>query len=291
MHWGEQSLKTRLNLMALALCGGLMAAPSAGQAAQSYDNCTGFITSLPTTITTQGTWCLDRHLSTAITSGAAITIAANNVTLDCNDFKIGGLAAGPATLASGIYAQNRLNLTIRQCAIRGFQAGINLEGEGGGHMISRNRLDQNLFVGIFVGGEDSRVEHNEVLATGGQPGNTYAYGIKASGDIVDNTVSGVYTPFPTSEVIGIHVMGEAYDVRGNRVRGILLITGSATGIAATGAGHTLADNSVSAPQAGAPGVGLLGGGGFCRDNTVLNFATPYANCDQSVGNLALPVEE
>ncbi|HEY0661023.1 MAG TPA: hypothetical protein VGD21_06870 [Lysobacter sp.] len=62
------------------------------QAAESYDNCTGFIETLPATISTQGTWCLKHDVGTAITEGNAVTIAANNVTLDCNDFKIGGLA-------------------------------------------------------------------------------------------------------------------------------------------------------------------------------------------------------
>jgi hypothetical protein len=42
----------------------------------------------------QGVWCLRKDQSTANTSGSAITINTNNVTVDCNDFKIGELAAG-----------------------------------------------------------------------------------------------------------------------------------------------------------------------------------------------------
>jgi hypothetical protein len=64
------------------------------QAAESYDNCSGYIDSVPAVIATQGTWCLRKDLSTAQTSGNAIEIAANNVVIDCNDFKLGGLAAG-----------------------------------------------------------------------------------------------------------------------------------------------------------------------------------------------------
>src|SRR5690606_14995164 len=63
------------------------------RAADDYDACAGFIDSVPATITSQGVWCLRKDLSTAIASGSAITIATNNVTIDCNGFKLGGLAA------------------------------------------------------------------------------------------------------------------------------------------------------------------------------------------------------
>ena len=39
-----------------------------------------------------------------LAGGAAITIATNNVTIDCNGFKLGGLSAGPSTFANGIQA-------------------------------------------------------------------------------------------------------------------------------------------------------------------------------------------
>ena len=75
-------------------------------AAESYDNCAGFITSLPAVISSQGTWCMKQDLATAVTSGFVITVATNNVTIDCNNFKLGGLAAGAGTQASGIFANN-----------------------------------------------------------------------------------------------------------------------------------------------------------------------------------------
>src|SRR5688572_10806481 len=105
-----------------------IAALTPAHAAESYDNCTGTITSLPVTISTQGTWCLTQNLSTAITVGVAITVAANNVTIDCNDFKVGGLAGGISTNALGIAAVNALNTTIRNCGIRGFVEGVRIIG-------------------------------------------------------------------------------------------------------------------------------------------------------------------
>src|SRR4029079_7326065 len=105
-------------------------------AAQSYDNCTGYITVLPAIISTQGTWCLKQDLATAITSGAAITINTNNVTIDCNNFKLGGLAAGLGTNAYGVFANNRFNATVRHCNVRGFYVGVFLAGaSGGGHAV------------------------------------------------------------------------------------------------------------------------------------------------------------
>ena len=57
---------------------------------------------LPAIITTGGTHCLTQNRSTSIASGAAITIAAHNVTLDLNGWRLGGFAAGTATQATGI---------------------------------------------------------------------------------------------------------------------------------------------------------------------------------------------
>ena len=66
-------------------------------------NCTP-ITSLPATIDAQGLYCLTGNLATGQTSGNAIIINANNVTLDLNGWKVGGQAAGSGTNAAGIYS-------------------------------------------------------------------------------------------------------------------------------------------------------------------------------------------
>src|SRR5690606_3370431 len=98
---------------------------------------------------TQGTWCLRKNLATNITSGAAIAIATNNVTIDCNDFKIGGLAAGDGSSARGIQGHGRQNATVRHCNVRGFYYGIYISG-GAGHLVEDNRLDNNLYFGIYL---------------------------------------------------------------------------------------------------------------------------------------------
>ena len=141
----------RFQRVALLLIACAASAPAV-QAAGSYDNCTGYVDSLPATLATQGTWCLRHDLSSAMVSGEAITIGANNITLDCNGFKLGGLAAGPDTTTIGIFAANRTNITVRDCAIRGFYGGIYLNG-GRGHRVEDNRLDQHRGFGITVTGD------------------------------------------------------------------------------------------------------------------------------------------
>ena len=84
---------------ALVLTASVALATSGPAQAETWHACRGFIDALPATITTQGTWCLRRDLTISLASGEAITIAANNVTIDCNDYKIGGLGAGAATAA------------------------------------------------------------------------------------------------------------------------------------------------------------------------------------------------
>ena len=72
-----------LMVSAASLIAPISPVATSAYAAQSYDSCAGFIDSLPATITTQGTWCLRGDLATSVTSGNAITIATNNVTIDC----------------------------------------------------------------------------------------------------------------------------------------------------------------------------------------------------------------
>ncbi|SMH48236.1 right-handed parallel beta-helix repeat-containing protein [Mesorhizobium australicum] len=128
------------------------------------------ITSLPQTITAAGVYCLKQDLSTAITSGNAITINANNVTIDFNDFKLGGLAAGPATGANGVFATNRKNITIRNATIRGFRNGVLFSGAGSsGSVIEDNLVEGSTFTGITVAGSGIVVRRNRVVNTDTTP--------------------------------------------------------------------------------------------------------------------------
>jgi len=267
-------LTARPLLAAAVAAGALYLAPGAAHAAQSYDNCTGFIDSVPATITTQGTWCLRKDLGTAITSGNAITIATNNVTLDCNDFKIGGLAAGEASNANGIHAKERQNVTIRNCSIRGFRLGVSLD-RGSGHLVENNHLDNNLAIGIYFHSystdNSAVVRNNRVMDTGGSPGRPNIYGISVSGTLVeDNVVSGLFADSATPDLVGINFIGKGV-VRGNLVtRFASNASGHAAGIRVASGG--VAERNVVLGQ-GFPGVGI--DAGICRDNTSSGFTEEY----------------
>jgi hypothetical protein len=47
---------------------------------------------------------------------------------DCNNYKLGGLAAGAATTSRGIASSGRLNATVRNCNILGFTYGVFFTG-------------------------------------------------------------------------------------------------------------------------------------------------------------------
>lgn len=270
----------------LSSCLAAFAMPA--RAAQSYDGCAGFIDSVPATITTQGVWCLRRDLSTAITSGAAITIAVNNVTIDCNDFKLGGLAAGNGSRADGIHTQDRQNMTVRNCNIRGFYNGVRAEA-GAGHLVEDNRFDNNLRQAILMYGGNNRIRRNAVYDTGGAAGANSAFGIYAFADIEDNIVSHLYADGINTYVYGIYGLGAGTVVRGNRVYG-LVVAGNGEAVGLVGAfGVRVSDNHVT-NGVPTPGVGISGIGTnatFCSGNTVMRFAIPLDACHDGGGNIAL----
>ena len=271
------------------------------RAAESYDNCTGFIASLPAVISTQGTWCFNKDLNTAVTSGQAITISTNNVTIDCNNFKLGGLAAGLGTQATGIYASDHFNATVRHCSIRGFFYGIWLRGttgsSTGGHAVEDNRLDGNTYTGLVVEGDGSVVRRNRVFDTGGSTaGFPGAYAIAAgySVDILDNTVSGALaTSGSNGNAWGIvtSYLSDGSSVNGNRVRGLLKDgTGTAHGIHIGNVGHVnlRSNDLIGDASVNSFGVYCTGVEDRLKDNLIGHFEGAYAFCGDAGGNDITP---
>jgi parallel beta-helix repeat protein len=270
---------------------------SAAHAAESYDNCTGFIDSVPAAISTQGVWCLRKDLATSLTGSAAIAVATNNVTIDCNDFKLGGLAAGPATQSTGVFAYNRQSITIRNCNIRGFLTGVHLSG-GGGHVVEDNRLTGNTHIGIDVVGEGSLIRRNIVTTTGGSTHPDYlhdAFGINAgnSTDIIDNTIDGV-SPTGNAEgngwATGIYTWQNlSGTVSANRVRGVIgkgVAPDWAIANTSNGAMHTT-DNLLTGSGRGiGGGIACDSDAGTVARNLANGFDTAFAGCTDAGGNFA-----
>jgi len=188
---------------------GLVAAASLCVPSASAEtvNCTA-ITALPYTISASGVYCLTGDININIAGGSAIDIQANSVIVDLNGHKIGNLAAGPATVASGIHAASRQNITIKNGTIRGFYSGIELtDPVSQGHVIEGVRLGQNTVQGIYVEGRGLIIRNNQVVATGGTSlsANANAYGIRLVGlynRVINNDVITV-TKQGTGQSIGI----------------------------------------------------------------------------------------
>lgn len=264
----------------------VVAWPGSVRAAHSYDGCDGFIDSLPAVITTQGTWCLRQDLSTALSSGAAITVATNNVIIDCNDFKLGGLQAGPGTAASGIVAINRLNVTVRHCNVRGFYYGLDLFG-GGGHVVERNRLDGNTILGVYVNGQGSVIRDNLIVDTGGSSldrGSAWGVFVSQGVDVVSNIINGVAAMPDGGNASSYGISSTengAGTVSGNRIRGLFVAgTGVSRGVRlVASSGAVVNDNIIQGSgSANQLGIDCSSVGETARGNTITGFATGISGC-------------
>lgn len=269
-----------------------MALPSAVLAAESYDSCKGYITAVPARITTPGTWCLKQSLSSLASTGSAITIAARDVTLDCNGFTLDNSVVGSGTSAIAVRAANVPNVTVRHCSIHGFRYGIFVSGTPGGHLVEDNHLDSNTYTGIRLQGEGSIVRRNVIVDTGGSSVTTQAYGIYTTYpvDILDNTVAGVFAD--AGDTFGIrtdlNASGMASD---NRVRNVVSAASNmAYGIVNYNSGRmTVSGNTVSGNgNASTIGISCSGPSDRAKNNVVAGFATAFSQCGDAGGNDSAP---
>jgi hypothetical protein len=242
-------------LAALTLLAGLASMSPASADETTF--CNAKITSLPYTINVQGHYCFDRNLSTAITTGNAITINSDFVVLDLNNFKLGGGSAGLGTQAVGVFANDRKNVTVRNGNIRGFFIGIGLDGsQSAGNVIENNVLDGNTFIAVFVGGDGIVLRNNLISATGG---NTVG---------LDTRTGGIVSSSSDLVVASDNIINNTFNP-----------TGSAYGIYAAG---VMDHNVVLMGSVLTDSYGIYGttGDTVCRDNTVLSTLTAnaYLNC-------------
>lgn len=285
----------RLLLSVLTL-GACFAVPASATAAESYDSCAGTIAALPAVITTQGVWCMKSDLATAQASGAAITVKANNVTIDCNGFKLGGLGAGITTQTVGILStEGSSNTTVRHCNVRGFLRGIYADYMGGsGHLIEDNRVDSSTLNGIIVMGDGSIVRRNQVVDTGGSVG----YGNVITGisvyddtDVLDNSVRGVVgDPAIAGYAFGIdHDNGFSGEIAGNRVGGIVRSpTGVERQINVDSNNVIIRGNSLTSLHASGVGIVCLNNTSSAYQNTTTGPGSILTNCYNAGGNTSPP---
>ena len=260
----------------------------AGSAAAETTICT-VISVLPYTITAQGSYCLDRNLSTNITSGAAISVNTDFVVLDLNGFKVGGGGAGFGTQTNGVQALNRKNVTVKNGNIRGFFRAVYLTdtGTAQGHLVEDVRADENTRAGIWVEGKGHVIRNNQVVKTTGTtvPGQTEIVGIAVVGagsrllnnDVTDTIEMGA------AEGLGLLVRnGDGAIVEGNRI-GNAVLAATSVGISIETSDDVLAVNNRLATL----GSGIIygaGSGGKYRDNLTSGVTTPFTGGTDALNN-------
>jgi len=190
------------------------------RAGAETNTCTA-IAALPAVISAQGIYCLTANLSTGMTSGNAITVTANNVTIDLNGWKLGGQAAGTGTSTVGV-SSSASNVTVRNGIVRGFRKGLQLSGSGA--LVEGLVVDFNTSTAVEVDGDSSIVRNNQILNTGGATisADESAYGIlvQGTGTLVDgNLVSGLTSGGSNAAEYAIYLGSAASDctVRNNVV--------------------------------------------------------------------------
>lgn len=246
------------------------------------------ITALPAVITVQGIYCFKQHLSTGITSGKAIDIQTNNVIIDLNGWKLGGLAAGASTQTTGIDAAGRKNITIRNGAIRGFYKGIELTGAGSaGHRVEDLALDNNRHRGIEVHGDGVRISNNSIVNTG--PGDVAS---QAVGILVNNSSGGVingnliFGLEETGQIYGIRVENSSeFEISANKIFGIKQGLAE-TGIVLVGGDQTAVFDNTIVNEFG-PAIndnGVNSDNTLCIDNRVRGDAADPVSCDVEANN-------
>jgi hypothetical protein len=244
---------------------------------------------VPFTISRPGNYCLVRSLSTAIVSGAAVTIAASDVVLDLQGFTLDGSAAGDGTETYGIRADGRRDVRVRNGIVRGFFTGITLcnGSSSQGCAIEGITAENNTYGGIGAGGRGALVRGNRVIRTGGSTSamaSGHAVGIELGGagsraldnDVVDTLAAA------TTFAWGIHVVyADGAVVEDNRVSG-----GSGLesfGIIVPFSQDVLVvDNRVARTTVGV--AYTSGATGPYRDNLTSGVTTPYFGSGTDAGN-------
>ncbi|MEM7249994.1 MAG: right-handed parallel beta-helix repeat-containing protein [Pseudomonadota bacterium] len=200
------------------------------------------INAIPTVIAQPGHYCLAGDFDYPATSGNAITIDADHVTLDFDSHRVNGFGGGMGTTAIGVFAAGRRNITITNGTLTGFRIGIKIDlqspstSSAGARMLiaSRTRLGpsrtlvvnapqmeahkiegmtllQSRFSGIYAVGDATSILGNRIIETGSGSNEHNAIAIYLAGQgarIRDNdihlvTVDGETSNYEHGSRIGI----------------------------------------------------------------------------------------
>jgi hypothetical protein len=197
------------------------------------------ITSVPCTISSSGSYYLTKNLTS---TGTAITISADDVTLDLCGFTLTGPGSGTNY---GIYMNGRKNIEIRNGTIKSFGTdGIyDSSSSGGNQRILRVQVIGNKRYGIYLHGSTNQIK-DCVISGNGSSYAGFVYGINTAAGcaITGNTVyeNGMAA---TGNVSGIYT-GSGCKITDNVVYGNGVSAGGVVYGINCDSGSTITDNSV-----------------------------------------------
>lgn len=175
------------------------------------------ITQVPYVISSPGQYCQTAPLLIfSPAQGSAITINSDDVTLDLKGNALVG-GGGSGSIARGIEAVGRRNVTVRNGVVKTFAYAVKLEGVGPNQILDITAIN-TWYVALWVGGRGSSIERSRAIGVGWStvPGHTIPIAIRATGTgvrVIDNVVTDVQ---PANEAVGIHIdVAPSSIVRGN----------------------------------------------------------------------------
>lgn len=245
------------------------------------------ITSVPITIEAEGIYCLMKNLDYSGTTGLAIDIEADNVTVDLNGWKLEGPAVTSLPNSSGIYAFDQQNVIVRNGTVKGFSSGVAILGpDSRGSIVEGIRAYQNAITGIRVDGAGNIVRQNQVFETGGIGTDTYATGISVTGSnnqVLHNDISGmVSTGTASSAGLSVGLGSEGTLIEGNRISNVSGDTLNNRGIIISSADNIMViDNRISTTHTG---VYFTSSTGKYRDNVTINITSTAYSGGFDAGN-------
>lgn len=191
----------------------------------------GIIEAVPFVIDKGGCYYLTKDLFVSDISTNAITVLADDVTLDLAGQRIVGPDL-PNVNGIGVYGLNIKNLHLKNGKISGFLYGVRIDGEDLSTRIYIRKIQAlgNYFRGVAVLASSSVIENNVIINTGGTAlfPDSFAMGIEVIGGnsvIRGNLIDGV-NPVGVGEGIGISLsrkrensVVEKNVIKGGRGRG------------------------------------------------------------------------
>jgi parallel beta-helix repeat protein len=183
------NMKAKLVSFLLAAGSLLLAVPSFGQFT---------ISSVPLTISVPGTYTVRNNLAYTATSGNAITVNSDDVTIDFNGYYLSCPVFGNT---KGIYVKDVAEVSVIGGKIVGFQVGCWFEGSAGsslnfGQLVDGVRFRGNSFAVYFIGSKDSVVKNCQFYNSSTAIAFIGSEGNRAVGNTISHAATGCVSDGP-----------------------------------------------------------------------------------------------